>query len=189
MHVWGGLPWWASIVGLSLVARIVMARPALVAQQEGVKMNKMRADPMFAKLNEQWMMALAVSGSKSQTEMMQLRMQMNLVRERYGVKMWKMFLPMLQAPIAFGGFRLLTGMGALPVPGLETGGALWFTDLTVADPYMILPCVSTIMMFFSIKASLHHTHTHTCVHAYMFNPKKQEANQTSSPPNSAPSPS
>lgn len=154
MHVWGGLPWWASIVGLSLAVRIVMARPALVAQQEGVKMNKMRADPMFAKLNEQWMMALAVSGSKSQTEMMQLRMQMNLVRERYGVKMWKMFLPMLQAPIAFGGFRLLTGMGTLPVPGLETGGALWFTDLTVADPYMILPCVSTIMMFFSIKRSM-----------------------------------
>ncbi|KUI71493.1 Mitochondrial inner membrane protein OXA1 [Cytospora mali] len=154
MHVWGGLPWWASIVGLCVAVRVVMAKPALVAQQEGVKMNKMRADPMFASLNEKWMMALAVSGSMPQAEMMQLRMQMNLVRERYGVKMWKMFLPMMQAPIAFGGFRLLTGMGALPVPGLETAGTLWFTDLTMPDPYMILPCISTIMMFFSIKRSI-----------------------------------
>lgn len=154
MHVWGGLPWWASIVGLSLATRIVMARPALVAQQEGVKMNKMRADPMFAALNEKWMTALAVAGSTSQADMMQLRLQMNLVRERYGVKMWKMFLPMLQAPIAFGGFRLLTGMNALPVPGLDAAGTLWFTDLTMPDPYMILPCVSTIMMFFSIKVNL-----------------------------------
>lgn len=152
-HVWGGLPWWASIVGLCVAVRVVMAKPALLAQQEGVRMNKMRADPLFNALNEKWMMALAVSGSASQAEMMQLRMQMNLVRERYGVKMWKMFLPMLQAPIAFGGFRLLTGMGALPVPGLETAGTLWFTDLTMPDPYMIMPCVSTIMMFLSIKVS------------------------------------
>lgn len=155
LHVWGGLPWWASIMGLCLAVRAVMAKPALVAQQEGVKMNKMRADPLFNSLNEKWMMSIAASGSVPQSELMQLRMQMNLVRERYGVKMWKMFLPMLQAPIAFGGFRLLTGMGTLPVPGLETAGTLWFTDLTVADPYMVLPCVSTIMMFFSIKASPH----------------------------------
>ncbi|KAK7749661.1 hypothetical protein SLS53_000239 [Cytospora paraplurivora] len=146
LHVWGGLPWWASIMGLCLTVRAVMAKPALVAQQEGVKMNKMRADPLFNSLNEKWMMSIAASGSVPQSELMQLRMQMNLVRERYGVKMWKMFLPMLQAPIAFGGFRLLTGMGTLPVPGLETAGTLWFTDLTVADPYMVLPCRSIPFM-------------------------------------------
>lgn len=153
LHIWGGLPWWASIVGFAVLVRVVLAQPALVAQQESVKMNKMRKDPVFNSLQEKWMMAIAGGNSLPQAELMQLRMQMALVRERYDVKTWKMFLPMLQAPIAFGTFRLTTGMSSLPVPGLETAGVLWFTDLTVADPYMVLPLVSSVMMYLSIKAS------------------------------------
>ncbi|KAI7780976.1 hypothetical protein LA080_015319 [Diaporthe eres] len=139
LHIWGGLPWWASIVGFAVILRLVLAQPALVAQQESVKMNKMRKDPVFNSLNEKWMMAIAGGNAMPQAELMQLRLQMSLVRERYGVKTWKMFMPMLQAPIAFGTFRLTNGMVSLPVPGLDTAGTLWFTDLTVADPYMILP--------------------------------------------------
>lgn len=153
LHIWGGLPWWASIVGFAVIVRLVLAQPALVAQQESVKMNKMRKDPVFNSLNEKWMMSIAGGSALPQAELMQLRLQMSMVRERYGVKMWKMFMPMLQAPIAFGTFRLTTGMVSLPVPGLDTAGALWFTDLTVADPYMILPLVSSVMMYLSIKAS------------------------------------
>lgn len=153
LHIWGGLSWGASIVGFALLVRLVLAQPALVAQQESVKMNKMRKDPVFNSLQEKFTMALAGGTAMPQAEMMQLRLQMALVRERYNVKTWKMFLPMLQAPIAFGTFRLTTGMSSLPVPGLDTAGALWFTDLTVADPYMILPLVSSVMMYLSIKAS------------------------------------
>lgn len=153
LHIWGGLPWWASIIGFAAIVRLVLAQPALVAQQESVKMNKMRKDPLFNSLQEKFTMAIAGGTSMPQAEMMQLRLQMALVRERYGVKTWKMFLPMLQAPIAFGMFRLTTGMAALPVPGLDTAGILWFTDLTAPDPYMILPLVSSVMMYLSIKAS------------------------------------
>lgn len=153
LHIWGGLPWWASIIGFAAIVRLALAKPALVAQQESVKMNKMRKDPLFNSLQEKFTMALAGGAAMPQAEMMQLRLQMALVRERYDVKTWKMFLPMLQAPIAFGMFRLTTGMASLPVPGLDTAGILWFTDLTAPDPYMILPLVSSVMMYLSIKAS------------------------------------
>ncbi|KAK2602305.1 hypothetical protein N8I77_008851 [Diaporthe amygdali] len=139
LHIWGGLPWWASIIGFAAIVRLVLAKPALVAQQESVKMNKMRKDPLFNSLQEKWMTAMAGGAALPPAEMMQLRLQMSLVREQYDVKTWKMFLPMLQAPIAYGMFRLTTGMAALPVPGLDTAGMLWFTDLTAPDPYMILP--------------------------------------------------
>ncbi|POS77124.1 oxidase assembly protein 1 [Diaporthe helianthi] len=139
LHIWGGLPWWASIVGFAVLVRLVLAKPALVAQQESIKMNKLRKDPVFSSLQEKFMHAMAGAQNLTHAEMSQLRMQMNLVRERHGIKTWKTFIPMLQAPIAFGMFRLCTGMTSLPVPGLETAGTLWFTDLTVADPYMILP--------------------------------------------------
>lgn len=152
LHIMGGLPWWASVVGAAIVVRLVLAKPALIAQQESVKMNELRKDPVFNSLQEKFMTSMTV-GNMPQAEMLQLRLQMSLYRERYDVKSWKMFLPMLQAPVAFGMFRLTTGMAALPVPGLETGGTLWFTDLTAADPYMILPIVSSVMMYFSIQAS------------------------------------
>lgn len=153
LHIWGGLPWWASIVGFAVITRLVLAQPALVAQQESVKMNKMRKDPVYNSLQEKWMMSISGGTSLPQAELMQLRLQMAMCRERFDVKTWKMFLPMLQVPIAFGTFRLCTGMVSLPVPGLETAGILWFTDLTAADPYMILPLVSSVMMYLSMKAS------------------------------------
>jgi YidC/Oxa1 family membrane protein insertase len=153
LHIVGGVPWWASIVGVTVILRLVMAKPALVAQQEGVKMNKMREDPLFNLLQQKFTTAAFSGKSTPPAEMLQLRQQMNLIRERYDVKTWKTFLPMLQVPFAFGMFRLTNGMASLPVPGLDTAGILWFTDLTAPDPYLILPLVGSVMMYLGMKAS------------------------------------
>jgi YidC/Oxa1 family membrane protein insertase len=47
-------------------------------------------------------------------------------------------------------------MTGLPVPGFETGGMAWFTDLTVADPYYILPVASSmgILALFEIGSRM-----------------------------------
>lgn len=42
-------------------------------------------------------------------------------------------------------------MAYLPVPSLQTGGALWFPDLTAADPFYILPLAVTGTMFFILE--------------------------------------
>ena len=55
---------------------------------------------------------------------------------------------------AFGMFRLLRGMAALPVPGLEDGGILWFQDLTMPDPFYILPVASAAVMYYIMKVRL-----------------------------------
>lgn len=44
-------------------------------------------------------------------------------------------------------------MAYLPVPSLQTGGLLWFTDLTAADPFYILPLAVTGTMFFILEVS------------------------------------
>ncbi len=38
-------------------------------------------------------------------------------------------------------------MAYLPVPSLQTGGLWWFTDLSAADPFYILPIAVTGTMF------------------------------------------
>lgn len=56
-----------------------------------------------------------------------------------------------QAPIFISFFIALRKMAYLPVPSLQTGGTLWFPDLTLADPFYILPLVVTGTMFFILE--------------------------------------
>ena len=48
-------------------------------------------------------------------------------------------------------FYGLRQMCNLPVDSLSTGGALWFKDLTLTDPYFILPLMSTASLFFILE--------------------------------------
>lgn len=42
-------------------------------------------------------------------------------------------------------------MAYLPVPSFQTGGLLWFPDLTAADPFYLLPLAVTGTMFFILE--------------------------------------
>ena len=88
--------------------------------------------PLQAKMTE-------LSRSKDTAAMMAVRRDIQLIHQRAGIKMWKSFVPMLQMFIGYGTFVLLRAMAKLPVPGLETGGTLWFQNLALPDPYFILP--------------------------------------------------
>jgi YidC/Oxa1 family membrane protein insertase len=69
----------------------------------------------------------------------QIRQEMQLINKRAGIKIWKSFVPMLQAVAGYGTFVLLRAMAHLPVPGFEGGGILWFSNLAIPDPFFILP--------------------------------------------------
>ena len=61
-------------------------------------------------------------------------------------------LPLLCTGVVFSSmFFGLRGMAYLPVESLTTGGALWFTDLTAIDPYIILPLLTSASLFVNFK--------------------------------------
>jgi YidC/Oxa1 family membrane protein insertase len=47
----------------------------------------------------------------------------------------------VQGVLGFCSFKLMRAMSALPVPGMQTGGFGWVTDLTVSDGYLLLPAL------------------------------------------------
>jgi YidC/Oxa1 family membrane protein insertase len=57
----------------------------------------------------------------------------------------------VQAWIGISAFRCLRAMGELPVPGMAHDGFLWFKDLTIADPYYILPAAITGIFYAIFK--------------------------------------
>ncbi|KAL8781944.1 MAG: hypothetical protein Q9213_005783 [Squamulea squamosa] len=85
-------------------------------------------------------------------EMMRQSQEMKNVYMAAGIKIWKSFLPFVNVPLGYGMFRLTRNMAQMPVPGLEDGGLLWFTDLTVSDPFFLLPLGTGVSTFLLFKA-------------------------------------
>lgn len=73
---------------------------------------------------------------------------MTFYQKKHDVKFFRpLILPLTQAPIFISFFIALREMANLPVPSLQTGGLLWFQDLTLSDPTYILPLVVTATMW------------------------------------------
>lgn len=84
-------------------------------------------------------------------EVMRQSQEMKNVYLAAGIKIWKSFLPFLNIPLGYGFFRITRSMAALPAPGLDEGGLLWFTDLTLSDPFFMLPVATGVATFFLFK--------------------------------------
>jgi YidC/Oxa1 family membrane protein insertase len=92
--------------------------------------------------------------SGDQAQMMAAAADVKAIYRKYGIRLWRLGLPLLQAPLGFGTFRLMRGMADLPVPGLETGGLLWIQDLTIPDPTIGLPALITLGYWYLFKVGL-----------------------------------
>lgn len=133
-HVYLGTPWWASIALTAVFIRIAFLKLYMDAADNGAKMARVapQTKPLHAKLME-------LQRANDQAGSMVMRRELQVIHQRAGVKMWKSMLPTVQMFTGYGTFVLLRAMAKLPVPGLDTGGIAWFQDLTVPDPYFILP--------------------------------------------------
>lgn len=151
IYVYSGLPWWATLAAVAAVVRVAIFKPALSASQESQKMQDLNKDPRYAAV-----MAKVKEASwdvSKQQDLMKYRAQMANMTKSAGINYFKVFIPFVQVPIGFGMFRLIRGMAALPVESLETGGILWFPDLTVADPFFALPIASACLFVAAMRVS------------------------------------
>ena len=62
-----------------------------------------------------------------------------------------MIIPVVQIPIFISFFIGLRRMANLPIESMKTGGLLWFPDLTLSDPYFLLPILSSALMLLTIE--------------------------------------
>lgn len=133
-HVYCGTPWWASVALTAVFIRIAFLKLYIDAADNGARMA--RTAPQTKPLHEKM---LNHQRNNDQAAMMAVRQEISVIHKRAGVKMWKSMLPMVQMFTGYGTFVLLRAMSKLPVPGMETGGILWFQNLAIPDPLFILP--------------------------------------------------
>lgn len=160
VHVYAGTPWWLSISLAVIGIRFAVLKAYMAAADTSAKLQGVRT--VTAPITEEM---LKEQKAGNQVGVMQLRQKLKLVHQRAGIQTWKAFVPMTQVFIGFGTFRLMRGMSGLPVPGLDTGGVLWFQDLTLADPYMIMPVTTALMTVIVMKVYSYRMHVLAGPHA------------------------
>src|SRR5215216_2041564 len=128
-----GAPWWLSIVVLTVIVRSLLF-PLTVRQVKSMRaMQDLR--PQMEKIRAKY----KDNKQKHQEEIMKLY-------QESGVNPFGSCLPLLvQMPIFITMFYVIKDFGSTH-PDFTSGGLLWFQDLTVADPYYILPILSAVTM-------------------------------------------
>ena len=146
LHVHAGLPWVGAAIAFAVLTRVVLWKPIMIASDQTARMQHAKSllEPSTAEIRKCFQRG-------DQAGMMRAKQQMHDIRQRYGISTGKSFLPLLQAPFGFGAFRVFKGMSDLPVPSLEHESLGWIQDLTVADPYYILPVSIGVLSWLTIK--------------------------------------
>src|SRR5215213_8428002 len=135
-----GVPWWLSIVMLTVIVRSLLF-PLTVKQVKSMRAMqdlKPHLDRIRAQFKD--------NRQRQQEEMAKLY-------QEQGVNPLGGCLPILvQMPIFIGIFYVIRKFGGTPgrtapeYPSFTHGGILWFQDLAHADPYYILPIISALTM-------------------------------------------
>lgn len=143
VYIWGQLPWGASIVVTAVALRMLLLPFAVQTADQGARLASVSTE--LAPLNRKLQIA---KQSQDQQALMEVAEQYRAKLASSGYSIRKMLMsPLFQVPVGFGTFRLLRGMGTLPVPGFDEGGFLWFTDLSMPDPTGIMPITTGIIFF------------------------------------------
>ena len=68
----------------------------------------------------------------------------------------------MQIPLFISFFIGLRKMAQLPVESMTMGGLAWFTDLTIYDPYYVLPISASLTMLATIEVGI-------CISLFRYN--------------------
>ncbi|OZJ03250.1 hypothetical protein BZG36_03523 [Bifiguratus adelaidae] len=138
IHVWTGVPWWGSIAIATIIIRTALLPLMISIQRNNARL--MNINPEMQRIMKN------LNTAKQENDLPAMQKYtgeiQQLFRDNKCNPTKSLLLPIVQAPVMISFFMALRSMSALPVPQFQNGGLLWFTDLTVQDPYYILPVVS-----------------------------------------------
>ncbi|XP_052817182.1 mitochondrial inner membrane protein OXA1L-like isoform X2 [Mya arenaria] len=145
-HVSIDMPWYACITLTAVALRLILL-PIYVRQRK-FAINMGNHSQTVQRLQRQVEDA-KTTGNAILADTRRKSLQEYTIRNN--LQPWKMFqFPAMQVPIMVSMFIGLRKMCDLPVMTLKSGGCLWFTDMTIADPY-ILPAITAVTILATIE--------------------------------------
>lgn len=147
LHIDCGLPWWGAIAVSTVIMRILVSPLIIISQRNAAKMQEAmpQMQEIQLKMTEARQMGNASDTARYSQELVQL------MTSKKVNPLKNMLVPLAQAPIFLSYFIGLRRMVNAPVESLQTGGMLWFTDLTVVDPYYLLPLITCTTLMATVQ--------------------------------------
>ncbi|KAI5844145.1 60Kd inner membrane protein-domain-containing protein [Tricharina praecox] len=145
VHVYSGLPWWGTILTTVVLVRLAQFPGYCQMSSTAARMKEIQpvVTPVMEKMK-------AAQARNDMPEMMKYRSEMSQMYQVSGINRWWLIFPFTQIPVFYGFYKILRSMAEVPVPALLDGGIAWFSDLSVADPTLIIPTTASLLIGFQI---------------------------------------
>ncbi|XP_029049180.1 mitochondrial inner membrane protein OXA1L [Osmia bicornis bicornis] len=162
LHIGCDLPWWAAITVITVIVKALSVPLVINSNKNSAKMQTVI--PQLVALQEK-MTTARNCGNEIEVAVHSAELQTLLKKNDVSL------LPvtnivlriLLHVPVFMG----LREMANLPVESLKTGGLWWFTDLTITDPYYLLPLFTSVGLFLVTEHSLKSASTLSPLMQYM----------------------
>lgn len=137
-----GLPWFHTIIAGTLLSRLLLVPFSIKQLRNSAALAPHQ--PRLLELKEELNRAYQ-TGDKIGVQRVALKQRR--VYEESGVSMLPMLLmPFVQLPVTLGMFFAVKRLCALPLEQLHWSGVSFLPDLTVADPFYVLPIAAAVLM-------------------------------------------
>ncbi|XP_012225133.1 mitochondrial inner membrane protein OXA1L [Linepithema humile] len=147
MHISCDIPWWGAIVVGTVCARTIIFPLVIMSQKNAIKFSNHM--PVIQELQRKMTDARysgdPLESAKAAGELM------NYMKKNGVSAVKNIMMPLIQAPIFCSFFFALRSMTNLPLDSLKQGGFWWLTDLTIPDPYYIMPIITSVTMYITIE--------------------------------------
>lgn len=149
VHISTGLPWWATIALTTVVIRALLTPLVISAQKNSAifanSMGEIQA--VQQKIVEARQMKNVMAFAEHSAELNKL-----MIEKGYN-PLKNILVPFAQMPIFVSFYFGIRGMVNAPVESLHQGGIAWFTDLTLADPYLVLPVITCGTLWLTLRSA------------------------------------
>lgn len=144
-----GPEFWVSVLVTGFLLRLAISPLNRLVSEESAKMGAMKqiTKPLQEKIRN-------AALDKNMAEMTKLRQQQKQIYKEAGIHPWRVALNLPQVVVGFGCWRTFWHMADKQVDGLDAGGLLWFENLTIPDPYFILPIATSALQYLTFKVGL-----------------------------------
>ena len=149
-----GLPWLHTIVAGTLLSRLLLVPFSIKKMRNSAALTPHQ--PRLLELKVELERAYKTGGKLA---VQRVALKQRRVYEESGVSMLPMLLlPFVQLPVTLGMFFGVKRLCALPLEQLHSSGVSILPDLTVPDPFYVLPIAAAVLMNaqLSVRTSMVH---------------------------------
>ncbi|EEB08239.1 inner membrane translocase Oxa101 [Schizosaccharomyces japonicus yFS275] len=147
IHCISGAPWWASIILTTIGIRSLMLPLTLRSMKNARALSHIQ--PRVKKYVD------AMKAAKLENDTYAVTQNAYAIQKIYRSNninpLTVAISPIIQATVFISFFYGLRKMSQASIAGFNSGGLLWFRDLTTYDPYYILPTLNGLLVFLSFR--------------------------------------